>query len=408
MPTFRPLFRQIPTLLACLAFSVGFGQTLPSGKLFLLSPRPAYEGLYVIQYPALRLDTVEASPITDFSLNEQFLYTARGRSYLDSAGIDQFSLPALEKTDSLRHLPVDQLATWQDYLLLTTGKPPYVSVVDPQHGWSTVFSLDSTKVTSPPADLQTAGDTAFLLLGASVMLVSLSQQDTLGTIATLPPYLNQHMNRYLVQSPGAFWIGVQYATGAIRSSLLRMDKSSLQVSTAYHLEGGDSWYPPVPFQDRVYVYNALSYYEIGTDSLHYTGTLSSIVVAADELSETRFVWEGQMDSIRTEMENGLSSMVHFPGEVRVAAFHPESVAQGIAFKPREVFQVFPNPTARSIQLVGKGPWSRWQYQWWDLQGRLLEKGLVSSPLTLPEGRGMLLLQLIGPEGEQVTYRILRE
>jgi hypothetical protein len=408
MPTFRS---PVPSILSlCLAFlSQILSAQTSQGSLFFIDDQAASRGISRLSYPSLQLQTLDTGIVSDISFDQQRLFAARG-NYADSSGIDAYDLSTLQKTDSLRGIRASRVEIWENYLLVACWDAPYIRVFDPEDQWKTVFVIDSNKVPSAPGAIQTDGSRAFLMESQSIMIIDLALQDTLKRLPTPHPYINQNQNSYLAQSETDLWLAVQYATGAVRSSLLRISKDSLKVRTAFHNEGNDFWGPPVPFGNQIHIYGYPTYYDTGMDSLMYAQSSYSYAIASD--SNTLFVWDPGQNSLKSYTGGSLSSTFYYPGHIRDAQFLPQTSTQSLEKKGIFSLNCYPNPARGTVWLEREEPLTGWHYSWRDLRGRMIEAGNLPTAkevaLTVPPVIGLLVLELMSPEGEQTALRVLNQ
>ena len=90
-------------------------------------------------------------------------------------------------------------------------------------------------------------------MASSIIIVGLNSQDTTANVPTPHPYLNQDQNIFLKDAGADFYIGVGYATGGIRSSLLKMNKTTYHVETVFHNEGFAFESNSVIAEDKIYL-----------------------------------------------------------------------------------------------------------------------------------------------------------
>ena len=206
-----------------------------------------------------------------------------------------------EKLDSLPNAHANQMDNWNQNLVVSRTEAPYLTVFS-LFTMGEFYSLDTTLVSSPCADLLVQNDRAYLLMDTFVLVVDLLGQDTIGRIETEFPFPFGGMNRYLVPGPEGIFVDVEYATGAIRSSMLLIDPNTMTSEILYHLEGGGNLMPPLLVDDKLYIMNYPAYYDWQNDSL-YTFPWSGQMKAAidhDPASNYLFVYDFHQSTIHAE------------------------------------------------------------------------------------------------------------
>ncbi|MEL7535323.1 MAG: T9SS type A sorting domain-containing protein [Bacteroidota bacterium] len=214
-----------------------------------------------------------------------------------------------------------------------------------------MLQLDSNKVPNRPQEVITDGDTAYLMYSQSLQIISLSQADTLGSVSTPHPFPAVGYNTSISQDATHLYIGVDYATGAIRTSLLRVAKADLQVETAYHKEFRGFFSSPVPYQDKVFVYTYSDYYSLPEDSLYeFIHVLTETVLTADTSSEQIFIWDVLNQRLSLEYQGQRSNGIGLPQQPSKAIWRAET--QSVALEPALSFDfvVYPNPSSERLQI----------------------------------------------------------
>ncbi|MFK7920463.1 MAG: T9SS type A sorting domain-containing protein [Bacteroidia bacterium] len=344
MATFRALRTfTIFLLLGNIAFAQG-----EAGSLFGINHLGADAGFFVIDYPNETFSLIDSGTYQDLCLIDSFLYTAsRGTSSSENI-IYQYHIPSRQVTDSFA-LAAKRLIPWQNQLLVLCEAPPYVRVFDPQQSWNLSLQLDTNLIALAPQEAVADGDKAYLLYGQSIRTISFSQADTLKNVPTPHVFPSVGYNTSLSQDANNLYIGVDYATGAIRTSMLQLDKSNDSVKTAFHRDFRGFFAPPVPYLDRVLVYLYSDYYDIAQDSLYeFVHVLTETVISADTSSQQLFIWDVLNRRLSVEHQSQRSNGIglnHQPGKA-IWTSADQSVA--IESKLAWSFKAYPNPVAQSI------------------------------------------------------------
>ncbi|MEL7343038.1 MAG: hypothetical protein AAGM67_21320, partial [Bacteroidota bacterium] len=208
------------------------------------------------------------------------------------------------------------------------------------------FVLGSDKVSSPPLEVITDGDTAYLLFGQSVQLLSFTQADTAQTISfSYPIFPSVAYNTSIQQDKERIFVGVDYATGAIRTALMMIDKQSLQPSLAFHKDFRGYFAPPVPYQDQVFVYTYPDHYDIGQDSLYeFVHALTETVLTADTTDELIFIYDVLNRVLTVEQLGQRSNGLSLPQMPDKLLWQKESTSLSLPPVLAAQIRVYPNPS----------------------------------------------------------------
>ncbi|MEM6344080.1 MAG: T9SS type A sorting domain-containing protein [Bacteroidota bacterium] len=343
----------------------------PDGDIFGINRHGTEAGLFAINYPSETYLAIDSAAPQDLCLNSENLFMNVNFSGTANDFIFQYRLSDFQKTDSLA-LSCYRIANWQDNILALCDSMPFVRVFNPLQGWSNILQLDSTKVPNRPLEVITADDKAYLLYPQSLQVISLSQGDTLGTYPTPHPFPAVGYNTSISQDTENLYVGVAYATGAIRSSLLKVAKADMVVETAYHKEFRDFFSPPVPYRDKVFVYTYSDHYSISQDSLfEFVHVLTETVLTADTSSEQIFIWDLLNQRLSLEYQGQRSNGIGLLQKPDKALWRAES--QGVAIAPdlSLQFAVYPNPSEELLQIDLPISTGKLHLTLLDFSGRLL-------------------------------------
>lgn len=339
-------------ILLSFLFSLAYAQ--PVGQLYIQSGQNQTAAISYIDYPAGTHHYIQFRASTDLVASPDYLYAA---ALYNDGEIMVYDRINHQRAMTLPNTDAQWLDMWNDKLVVASRKAPFLRVYDPSQGHAESFSLlDSTVVPYQPIDMLVADDRAYVLLGQQLVVVDLDLEDTLAVIETPPPYPSQNQNTHLVDGGDYIYINVDYATGAIRSSLLKVYKLTLEVEMAYHSEGNACIFPPVAAGDSVFVFQDFSRYDLSDDSLTLVfkpAQFFEYVLAYDPLSKAIFTYGGTLaaSDIQYHHASQISSSISlsYVKHVHFAEATTTSIDEdGI----NEVaLQAFPNPTVDFLNLA---------------------------------------------------------
>ena len=320
----------------------------------------------------------------DLVATDEALFVAQGYG---QDGVIVYDLNSLIRTDTIQASYPNWVDTWEDKLVVASSQSPYLRVFDLSNQNQPLFSLiDTSVLTYAPAHMLVSEDRAYVLLYDRVIVVDLDLEDTLAVIHTPHPFSFGGQNTFLADGGDKVYLTVEYATGAIRSSLMSIDKLTLKVDTAFHAEGWTNAVSPVGTSDRIYLYEFNSFYDINGDSLFLFLTPVQLVDYAinyDPKSEAIFTYSGSIgpNSVRYYHNGMFSTPVSAPGLIR-SLF---SDSKSTAIDPEELtansIQLFPNPTVDRINLTFDAPKMIRQARIVDTKGRLLMHQSYHQPMS---------------------------
>lgn len=335
-----------------LVLSFAFAQ--PVGQLYIQSGANRTAELSYIDYPSGTRHNIDFRETTDLVASPEFLYAS---ALYNDGEVYVYDRSNHQRTMTLQNTDAKWLDLWGEKLVVASTKAPYLRVYDPAQGYAQSFSLlDSTIMPYTGLDLLVADDRAYVLLGDQLVIVDLDLEDTLAVIPTPPPYLNQNQNTSLTDGGDYIYINVDYATGAIRSSLLKVNKMTLQVETAYHSEMYANIFPPVAVGDSVFVLQNFSHYDLSEDSLKVIFGPSQYffyVVEHDPISEAIFTYGGVLAPTEVVFHHGSTVSPGVPVMGLNHAYFAQSSTTAIDDDGFEkiALQTYPNPTADFLQLA---------------------------------------------------------
>ncbi len=346
----------------------------PEGKLFMLQ-QGALPSLSYIQYPGDTYQQVDIVEGNDLAANEDNLLVARG---FGADGVYVYDLATLTRNDTITGTYANWIDMWEDEkLVVASSQAPYLRVFDLANNNQLLFSLlDTSVLTYAPGHLLVSDDRAYVLLQDRVVVVDLDLEDTLAVVLTPHPFHFGGQNAYLTDGGDKFYLNVEYATGAIRSSLMSIDKLTLAVDTAFHFEGWFNQYPPVGTPDKIYVFEFESHFDIIGDSLYLFTRPSQFVDYAinyDPKSEAIFTYGGTLtpNTVRYYHNGMFSTPVSAPTMTNSLFVEGTSTAIDDGELIAKTLQLFPNPTVDRINLTFESPQMIHEVRIVDTKGRLL-------------------------------------
>jgi hypothetical protein len=325
--------------------SLALGQ--PVGKLYL-QHQDANPVLASITYPGAIYQVIDSQSTTDLVIGGDLLFAAAAYP-TDSLYV--YDRNSHQRMQTLAGIQAQGLDMWEGKLVACSWQAPYLRVYDPQQGYAESFTvLDSLApaIAGAPQDMLVAGDRAYVLFARHLAVIDLDLEDTLAIVETPHPYPGAGQNRGLCESGNALFISVEYATGALRSSLLRVDKLTLQVDTAFHQEGQAGFFPPLAVGDSIMLYEFPSHYRISADSLFPFSSPSqymSYALAFDAQSNSIFTYGGvlALTELSYYWQGQSREAVQIRG-LRYARFWAENSTSLAALSPAPDIKLFPNPT----------------------------------------------------------------
>ncbi len=346
------MMRNTLSFILCLLCSYAFAQ--PVGQLYVQSGQGRTAALSYIDYPSETVHNIEFREMTDLVASPDYLYAS---ALYNLGEVYVYDRSNHQRTTTLTNTEARFLELWGDKLVVGSFKAPFLRVYDPAQAYAESFSLlDSTVVPQAPQDMLVAGDRAYLLLNESLVIVDLDLEDTLAVIPTPPPYLNQNQNTSIVDGGEYVYIMVDYVTGALRSSLLQVNKLTLQVKTAFHNEGMASQFPPVAAGDSVFVYEYSSHYDASDDSLYIYSSPSqyfAYAMAYEPISDVMFTYGGILTPTQIQYyHQGQAST----GVAVSAVQHLHFASSGNTAIDSDALtrvscSIFPNPTVDFLNII---------------------------------------------------------
>jgi hypothetical protein len=256
----------------------------PAGNLYIHSHKLDQndEGILgYITYPGSVYSMIDSTDAEDFIIIGDSIYLANENVYIYNLQTDLLEDSII--TDNSRHL-----ARWNNQLISLSFSNPYFNVYD-LSTYALIYSLDDLKVSYSPHDFLISGNHAFLLLSDSIIVIDLLQQDTLIKFQTPHPFSFAGQNLHIVERNEFLYVDVTYATHVPRFSLLKLDKTTFNVTTAFHFEGDESMVKPVVAGDSIYMCFYNSHYNILQDTFLHAMSLT-LATEYDSISQSLFIY----------------------------------------------------------------------------------------------------------------------
>ncbi|MEA3444912.1 MAG: T9SS type A sorting domain-containing protein [Bacteroidota bacterium] len=396
--------KKVVLFLSCFVFilNLSFAQTIPQGNVWVhSSSTPLNFGYF--ETATANYVFVDSIGFGDMIIHDNFVLAGKEDLFIYSAFDGQ-------KLDSIVGANVSQLDMWGENIVVCRYTQPYFTV----YSLSTlteVFSLDTSKINFTGVDLLVKNNYAFLALDTFVQVIDLQAQDTLLRIQTEHPFPFGGFNRFLIELPASIFVDVEYATGAIRSSMIKIDPVSFTSEVLYHLEGGGNLIAPVPVGDTLFIMNHPSYYDIANDSLHvlpWSGNMKA-VFNYDPVSNHLFIYDFLQNSIYAENLSYGDSVFSFflNAFLSKAVFFPYTGTSGFIHSANtEIVSLFPQPAGNKLFLKINSPLApKTELSIYSISGKLIrkipahesEKDIIKINLSnIPDG-----VYLVGIESQEI-------
>jgi hypothetical protein len=322
----------------------------PAGKLYTHIQSSTGMGrgsIGYIDYPSGNYIHIDSTNAYNILIDGDSLYIADGVVRI-------IDLTTNTMVDTINTSNLFQLVKWNGQLIATAQQPPYFRVYD-NATHTLLYSIDDTKITTPPFDMHLSDDRVFLLSGDSITVVDLLLQDTITKFFTPHPFPFAGSNTHIVERNNMLYVVVNYATGAARFSLLAVDKNNYTVSTAFHYEGAESSSKPVVAGDSIYMFVFDSHYNIPQDSFYVANNMYIIPVSYDSISRSIFVVNFQNNSMVYYINGVASTQVQLPGYLNKTAFKSDVSTTVEENDTKFLFNVYPNPASNHADVNFNSP-----------------------------------------------------
>ena len=313
------MMRRLLPLLFVVVYSTAYSQG-PKGKLYMITGTGGVVPpvLSFVEYPGGTYTVVDTIQLSDFLVaNDKLVAATLGDIvFYDTSGY--------QITHTIHNVSARHLASSNNQLAAVSIANPYFRIYDLSTG-SLLFGIDTTELADIPNDVQLSGDKAYVLLGDSLMIIDLLQQKVDTILYTPHPFAFAGYNFHMIEADNDLYITVEYITGALRTSLIRMNKITLAFDTVYHLEGYGGFNRPILAGDRIYMYAFDSYYDITHDQLHLSPNLwYPHVIDYDDQSEALFLYNYTVNGVNYSLNGILSDTIVAGQNVLKAMFVPEN------------------------------------------------------------------------------------
>lgn len=366
------------SLLSVLISGFLFAQT---GDLYLYGDN---SDLQYVRLPAQTVHTLDTLSATNLTTINDKLYTSFGKRYGRfgyRTGIARYDLVTHQREDSTSMIPAVDVDAWGNMLVVTCADAPYLRIVDPANQYQSRFELLDTSFAGGAIKTLVHEDRAYVLSAAKVAVIDLDLEDTIAVVRTdtIPNFWTTCYNWDLEEAGGQIYIHAEYATGAIRTTLLRIDPLTLIASQVAHVEF-ESSREMTKAGDKMYAYSWPSYFDLQADSLWRDpmgGDPYSYVVAFDDATQTTFLHTKSFTGDTTTLS--IINLGPLTPPLITKPFrhaHFVSLSQINSLEKGHSFQynVFPNPTPDFLEINFPAPTQVYRFRMLDSQGRTLMAG----------------------------------
>lgn len=356
-----------------------FAQT---GDLYLYGGNSS---LQYVRFPAQTVHTLDTLPTTNLTTLDNKLYTSFRKRFAGNnyqRGIARYDLVTHQREDSTSMIPALDVDTWDNMLVVTSSEAPYLRVVDPTNQFQSRFELLDSSFVGGAMKTLVHEDRAYVLSSDKVTVVDLDLEDTIAVVRTdtIPNFWATCYNRDIEEAGDQIYIYAEYATGAIRTTLLRIDPQTLTASQVAHVEFNASS-GMTEAGDKMYAYSWPGYFDLIADSMNFdTANIlhNAYAIDHDDASQTTFLAQfrprpGDYPKVIIFKNGQLSQPI--PTSLFYQGFFvPLSQINSIDQQHSFQYTVFPNPTPDLLEISFPAPTRVYRYRMLDIHGRTLMAG----------------------------------
>lgn len=326
---------------------------LPKGKLYIAG-YDTFQTLGYIRYPDETWHEIGRQRVYDMVENNQSLLTAGGT-------IRKYDYATDSLLDSITGHDARALAVWNNQLHVSSGTHPYYRVID-LNTKTLLWSLDSTKVNYGPINLLTYGSKVYALLNHAIVVVDPITADTLSkdSIPETPFWPGAAINLYLAPLKDKVYVFSDYATGAPRMHISRVDTSTLQPEDVQFIEFLILTNQPVETDDRIYVSFWDMHFDPQVDSVALKPDSSKyLVLEYDPVSEALFLQKGQGGEIfYRKSDSTFSAKITVPVSIWYTQSKVLWFADSVSVDVRppmepEAISIYPNPAHKQLTITSQ-------------------------------------------------------
>ncbi|MEM6263021.1 MAG: T9SS type A sorting domain-containing protein [Bacteroidota bacterium] len=340
-----PLRPLLLLVLSCF-FQLAMGQ---NGTLFTVG---ANQGrAYAISFPSGASTVIDSSATSDIARNRGKLFLA-GDLQQGNRSLKVFNEKDLTFESTILNADARWVEPWDDRVVVAADQPPFLRIYDTKAGHQQVTTIlqDTSIVDQTPVDLLVADSRAYLLLQDRVVVVDLDLEDTLAVVRLSPHWAFAAFPQYLAASPDDIYVYYDYATGAIRSSLMTINRRTLESDSALFADGFGSFFAPVWAKDKLLCYDFPTFYSPQQGFMPTVSIERNAPIAYDPVSDQAFLISlTSTPSIFVEGQSP-SSGITLGEAVRRAWFFPESTTSIENPLESVVLRVFPNPASDDLWI----------------------------------------------------------
>ncbi len=396
-------------ILLCLLFTAHlFAQ--PAGQLFVQS----YQGdsLGYFDFPSGQYHFIDNTSASDLLVHKDRLYVATGYRYDRGGDVLVYDLNTLQRIDTIAGTYAEELAFWQDMLLVASTDSPLFKVYDANNGYQPVFDWLGIDQFESPRDVLVVEDRAYLVTTWRLATIDMITQDTLAVTQIGEFHIG---GDHLIAHGEYIYIDMELFTAVPRRGLSRMHKDSLRTVNELFV-GEFIWqsFPPVLVGDTLHLFHYPTFYDITQDSLHLTMMTDTFPIAYDEKSKS-MILHSRLEGRFYYQQNGLWSAPSDSVGNRIMAtyYHPQSATAISPTLTSPTFSIYPNPADQEVYIKGISGKNMEKTQLLDLKGRVLYEKNVGSQqdeIRIPlEGLpvGTYIVRILS-EGKWLGAKVVKE
>lgn len=320
----------------------------PQGKLFIYEQKSSgseKDILGCIQYPSLQYSVIDTTELSDMAVYNSSLYIANKNVYI-------YKISTLTKVDSIVNTDAGNICIWNDKLICSCDKAPYFRVYDILNNHSTDYVIDTPKISQMAMDMVITDDLAFLTIDTTVLIIDLVLKDTLAYIPVNAPLTWAGYSAFLINAMGDVYVDLEYWTGAPRFSFVKVDNINLRTDSVFHVEMNMNVYKPQAANDKIYLTEYPSYYDITTDSLHMSGFYSPYAIEYDSSSGYIFVYDDISNTILCYDDTTIVNTLALTQYLKNALWYPESITSIHSFSDKiNLIDLYPVPAHEKINIT---------------------------------------------------------
>ncbi len=318
----------------------------PTGKLFVHTQKSSFnekDVFGIVSYYPPVYTVIDSTELTD-------MMTYDSRIYIANNNIIIYDIQTIQKIDSVVNTDALYLCEWNDRLITACQSPPYFRVYDILNNHNLEYVIDTSKINNMPMDIIVSGDWAILAIDTNLVIIDLLIKDTLAYVGIDAPLKWAGYSSLLIEANNEVYVDLEYWTGAIRFSFVKLDKINLKTDSVFHVEMNMNVYRPQAVENRIYLTEYPSYYDTGTDSLYMLGFYSPFVIDHDTASDCIFVYDDVNKNILCYDDTTLINTFSLPKYLKMALWHNEETTSISSLDFPGYCEIFPVPARDYINI----------------------------------------------------------